>query len=62
MKCKEQRENIKQGWTAALEDAKRKHSEGRAYVSRMRAVIRGIERKMQKKEPFPGEVRKESSA
>lgn len=46
--------NIKPGWGDALRDAKRKHAEGRMFVSRMRAVIKGIERKIADGEEFPG--------
>jgi hypothetical protein len=42
-------------WYEALEDAKRKHAEGRKYVAHMRVVIRIIERKIASGEPFPGD-------
>ena len=55
MTRKPQVKNVNDRWKEALEDAKRKHAEGRRYVSRMRAVIRGIERKIAQGEAFPGE-------
>jgi hypothetical protein len=52
---KKQQKNTKTGWPAALEDAERKHAEGLTYVKRMRAIIRGIKRKIANGEDFPGQ-------
>jgi hypothetical protein len=52
---KKQQKGIKIGWGAALEDAKRKHADGLSYVRRMRAIIRGINRKIENGEDFPGQ-------
>jgi hypothetical protein len=54
-KGKSQQNNAKNSWSAVLEDAEKKHAQGRAYVSRMRAIIRGIKRKIDDGEEFPGE-------
>jgi hypothetical protein len=51
---KKQLKNSRSGsWSAALEDAKRKLSEGRYYVSQMRKTVRIIEDKLAKREPWP---------
>jgi hypothetical protein len=49
-----QQKRCKEGWPTALEDAKRKYAEGRAFVSRMREAIRIIERQIAEGEEFPG--------
>ena len=54
MKCKVQQENANIGWESALEDAKRKHAEGRKYVAKMRSIIRMIQKKVALGEEFPG--------
>jgi hypothetical protein len=58
VKGKAQVKNVKSGWECALEDAQQKHAQGRKYVSRMRALIRGIQRKIALGEEFPGEERR----
>jgi hypothetical protein len=56
-KGKRQEIDINKGWNEALEDAEKKYAQGREYVSRMRAIIRGIKRKIEAGEDFPGEKR-----
>jgi hypothetical protein len=53
---KAQQERCKDEWTSALEDAKRKYAEGRAFVSRMREAIKIIEVKIAEGEEFPGKT------
>jgi hypothetical protein len=48
---KEKGENS--GWKEMLEEAKRKHAEGKKYVARMRATIRFIERQITDSVCFP---------
>lgn len=55
MKCKTQYKSAKTGWPEILEDAKRKHAEGRKYVAKMRSIVRMIERKIALGEDFPSD-------
>jgi len=56
MKVQAGQEKSIKSWESALADAKQRHAEGRSYVSRMRRVIRLIERKVADGERFPSDT------